>query len=123
MICKIDIMAKPRMTRRDKWPPPRKCVAKYWKFKDELVACAKKEGFKLGNCIYMEFHIPMAKSWSKKKKALMLGKPHQQKSDLDNLEKSVLDSLLPEDCTVWHIEAKKFWSEEPMLILENIYEW
>jgi Holliday junction resolvase RusA-like endonuclease len=53
----------------------------------------------------------------------MLGKPHQQKSDLDNLEKSVLDSLLPEDCTVWHIEAKKFWSEEPMLVLENIYEW
>ena len=57
MICKIDIMAKPRMTRRDKWPPPRKCVAKYWKFKDELVACAKKEGFILGDRIYMEFNL------------------------------------------------------------------
>ncbi len=120
MICKIDIMAKPRMTRRDKWPPPRKCVAKYWKFKDELTACAEKEGFVLGDRIYMEFHLPMPKSWSKKKKAEMLGKPHQSRGDIDNLEKSVLDSLLPEDCAVWHIEAKKFWSEESTLILKNL---
>ena len=49
MILNIDIMAKPRMTRRDKFPPPRPCVKKYWKFKDELIACAEKEGFVLGD--------------------------------------------------------------------------
>ena len=69
MILNIDIMAKPRMTRRDKFPPPRPCVKKYWKFKAELIACAEKEGFVLGDKVYMEFHLPMPKSWSKKKES------------------------------------------------------
>ncbi len=120
MICKIDIMAKPRMTRRDKWPPPRKCVAKYWKFKDELTACAEKEGFVLGDRVYMEFHLPMPKSWSKKKKLDLVGEPNLAKPDLDNMIKSVGDCLKKDDQTIHEIIAKKFWAEESTLILKNL---
>ena len=73
----------------------------------------------MGTAIYMEFHIPMPMSWSKKKKALMLGKPHQQRPDTDNICKGVMDSLLEEDCKVWHLEAKKYWAEEGHMLIEN----
>ena len=120
MILNIDIMAKPRMTRRDKFPPPRPCVKKYWKFKDELIACAEKEGFVLGDKVYMEFHLPMHKSWSKKKKAQMSGEFHMSKPDLDNMIKSVGDCLKKDDQTIHEIIAKKFWSEESTLVLKNL---
>ena len=120
MICKISIMAKPRMTRRDKFPPPRPCVKKYWKFKDELIACAEKENFVLGGKVYMEFHLPMPKSWSKKKKIQMLGECHMSKPDLDNCIKSVGDCLKDDDQTIHEIIAKKFWSEESTLVLKNL---
>ena len=120
MILNIDIMAKPRMTRRDKFPPPRPCVKKYWKFKDELIACAEKEGFVLGDKVYMEFHLPMPKSWSKKKKAQMSGEFHMSKPDLDNMIKSVGDCLKNYDQTIHEIIAKKFLSEESTLVLKNL---
>ena len=120
MILNIDIMAKPRMTRRDKFPPPRPCVKKYWKFKDELIACAEKEGFVLGDKVYMEFHLPMPKSWSKKKKAQMSGEFHMSKPDLDNMIKSVGDCLKKDDQTIHEIIAKKFCSEESTLVLKNL---
>lgn len=69
----------------------------------------------------MEFHIPMPQSWSKKKKARMVDTPHRQRPDSDNLAKGVMDSLLPEDCKVWHLEAKKFWSVEGRIVLKNRY--
>ena len=120
MICKLDIMAKPRMTRRDKWPPPRPCVKKYWKFKDELVASAEKEKFILGDKVYMEFHLVMPKSWSKKKRLDMVGECHMSKPDLDNMIKSVGDCLKKDDQTIHEIIAKKFWSEESILVLRNL---
>jgi Holliday junction resolvase RusA-like endonuclease len=54
----------------------------------------------------------MPASWSEKQKRAMDGMPHQQKPDLDNLVKGVLDALLPlEDCKVWHIGSQsKFWA-------------
>ena len=108
------------MTRRDKFPPPRPCVKKYWKFKDELGACAEKEGFVLGDKVYMEFHLPMPKSWSKKKKIDMVGECHMSKPDLDNMIKSVGDCLKKDDQTIHEIIAKKFWSEESTLVLKNL---
>jgi Holliday junction resolvase RusA-like endonuclease len=107
------------MTRRDKWPPHRKCVAKYWKFKDELVTQCKEKGFVLSDKIYMEFHLPMPISWSKKKRVDLLGEPHFSKPDLDNMIKSVGDCLKKDDQTIHEITAKKFWSEESILVLKN----
>lgn len=119
MLAEIDPVAKPRMTRRDKWlSPPRKCVQKYRKFADDLRQSILYDEFVPGFRLVLEFHVPMPKSWSKKKKAEMVGKPHQQTPDLDNFIKS-LDAIVPEDCGIWDIHAKKFWSITGRIYLEN----
>lgn len=64
------------------------------------------------------FHIQMPKSWSKKKRAELVGMPHQQKPDIDNLIKSVLDSLLSDDACVWRCTAEKRWAEEGAIEIE-----
>ena len=62
----------------------------------------------------------MPKSWSKKKKAELIGSPHfQQTPDTDNLCKACLDALIEQDCRVWHLEAKKYWSEKGRIKIEN----
>ena len=58
------------------------------------------------------FYLPMPKSWSKKKKALMLGQGHQQKPDVDNLLKAVMDATLKEDSHIYDIHSQKFWSDQ-----------
>tara|TARA_R100000656_G_scaffold89330_1_gene65165 strand:+ start:1029 stop:1397 length:369 start_codon:yes stop_codon:yes gene_type:complete len=119
MLADIDPVAKPRMTRKDKWlSPARPCVQKYRKFADDLRQSILYDEFVPGFRLLLEFHIPMPKSWSKKKKLNMVGKPHQQTPDLDNLIKS-LDAIVPEDCGIWDISAKKFWAETGSIRLEN----
>lgn len=51
----------------------------------------------------------MPKSWSNKKRNEMLGKPHQQKPDIDNLIKAVLDCLCKDDSYIWNVTALKQW--------------
>ena len=119
MLGDIVPVAKPRMSRRDKWlSPPRPCVQKYRIFADELRQSCLYDEFVPGFRLLLEFHLPMPKSWSKKKKAEMNGQPPQQTPDLDNLIKR-LDAIVPEDCGIWDISAKKFWSETGKLRLEN----
>jgi len=57
------------------------------------------------------FHLPMPKSWSKKKRAAMLGKPHQQRPDISNLLKAIEDALYRDDSTIWNYRGlTKLWS-------------
>jgi Holliday junction resolvase RusA-like endonuclease len=66
-----------------------------------------------------QFDIPMPKSWSKKKRALMAGTPHTSKPDLDNLLKTVKDAL---NGVVWPDDGQiakfglvaKYWSHDPV---------
>ena len=119
MLVDIDPVAKPRMTRADKWKK-RPCVMRYRQFADDLREAIAKANFVVGNQLYMEFHIPMPKSWSKKKKAELIGSPHFQSTpDTDNLCKACLDALIDQDCRVWHLEAKKYWSEKGRIKIEN----
>ena len=60
------------------------------------------------------------KSWSKKKRLDMVGECHMSKPDLDNMIKSVGDCLKKDDQTIHEIIAKKFWSEESILVLRNL---
>lgn len=100
--------AKPRMTRRDQWlTPPRKCVAKYWAFKEE---CQLKK-LKIPQPCKIVFFIPMPKSWSKKRKAAMIGEPHLQVPDLDNIEKALFDAVYEDDAHIWNVWGVKVWSE------------
>ena len=107
MMIPINPIPKPRMTRSDKWKK-RPCVVKYWEFKESL------EKFYLrheNGQIAITFNIPVPKSWSNKKKFEMIGQPHQQKPDIDNLVKAYMDAVLPEDEHIYQIFADKYWSK------------
>lgn len=98
-------MAKPRMVRGDKWKK-RPSVMRYWAFKDEV---RLKKVF-LPVCNYhITFIIPMAESWSDKKKIKMNGQPHQQKPDKDNLEKALMDAVHDDDAKIWDGRVTKIW--------------
>ncbi len=57
--------------------------------------------------------IPMAKSWSKKKKEAMLHEFHTQKPDSDNFAKSILDAMsgryFKDDSQVARLMVVKRW--------------
>ena len=67
------------------------------------------------------FHLPMPPSWSRKKQLTMIGKPHAQKPDIDNLLKAVLEImskpdgkrprawLMDDDAQITTITAEKRW--------------
>lgn len=112
---KIAAVPKPRMTRADTWKK-RPCVLKYWAYKDELRLLFKEENIKIDGSIFVDFHIPMPRSWSKKKKALLDGNFHDKRPDIDNLVKGVMDALYEEDSHIHTIYCKKFWSIEPKIV-------
>ena len=112
----ITPMAKPRMTRADKWKQ-RPAVQKYRAYKDEIrlrKVSVPESGARV------TFVIPMPASWSKKKRQAMNGMPHRQRPDLDNLHKGLLDALFTEDCQVWDHWITKIWGEEGAIIIELI---
>ncbi len=69
---------------------------------------------------HITFVLPMPPSWSKKKRDAMDGQPHQQKPDLDNLKKSLLDALFEDDSHIWDARTSKVWGETGMIIIEDI---
>ena len=114
MIYKISPCTKPRMTQRDKWKQ-RPCVVKYRSFKDEC----RSQDLELFESMSVVFEIEMPKSWSAKKKSEMDGEPHQQKPDVDNLVKGLLDTML-EDSHVWRVHAEKRWATEGKIKIEKL---
>ena len=107
---------KPRMTRADRWRQ-RPIVLRYWDFCNELERQAKKLEYKPEDRVSLIFYIPMSKSWSKKKREQMLGKPHKQRPDIDNLAKAFLDALLKEDSFIYSLTAEKYWSNEGSILV------
>lgn len=121
---KITPRGKPRMTQRDRWHK-RPRVTQYWEFKAELQKATERLRF----CFHdsgtsIDFEIPMPPSWSKKKRQEMLGRPHQQKPDIDNLLKGVMDALLEDDSTVYHIgHLTKRWGNEGSITFRRSLEY
>jgi len=110
----ITPVAKPRQTRSDKWKQ-RPCVMRYRAFADEVRAA----GIKIPESgAHIFFIIPMPKSWSKHKKTMMDGRPHQAKKDVDNLLKSVLDAVYKDDSCVWDIRISKVWGNKGGIIIK-----
>jgi len=114
-------VAKPRMTQADRWKK-RPIVEKYWTFKDNIVRQAKKQNFVLGRAYKVTFYIPLPKSISKKEKEKRLGKAHLIRPDLDNMLKSLNDTLMSEDSGVFYVTCQKKWAEEGKIIVENLPE-
>ena len=110
----LDPVPKPRMTQRDKWCN-RPCVVSYRYFCDAV----RLMGIEIPECgAHVTFFIRMPSSWSSKKKAEMLGKPHQQKPDIDNLQKALLDALFDDDSHIWDLKCSKRWGEFGSIKLE-----
>ena len=111
MILSIAPVSKPRMTRADRWKK-RQSVLKFFAFRD---AVRQSSAWKTLELLDMDsfkivFHVPMPKSWSKKKRTQYDGNPHQQRPDLDNYLKAWKDSVYEEDAIVWNVEATKLWT-------------
>jgi Holliday junction resolvase RusA-like endonuclease len=117
IIWNITPMGAPRTTRADAWKK-RPVILRYHAFRDSIQKEMKK--IDLGgswsdlDTLTADFYIPMPDSWSKKKKLAMAGTPHQQKPDIDNVVKALLDSLFKDsdDCRVYSLHTRKFWSSE-----------
>lgn len=101
-------IAKCRMTQRDKWKK-RPCVMRYMAFKD-LVALHRVKLPKSG--AHVLFVLPMPKSWSKQRKQIMAGQPHEQVPDWDNLGKALSDAVYRDDSAIWDIRITKVWGYE-----------
>lgn len=117
----------PRMTKSDKWktdpnhPDPLKRqrvpVFKYFAYKNKLQSLLGNENIGLTDEISLVFVIPMADSWSNKKKVLMNKTPHKQKPDWDNLAKAFCDSFGIDDSHVWNAKISKFWGYRGAVII------
>lgn len=63
----------------------------------------------------------MPKSWSQKKRAAFADYGiHQQRPDIDNLSKAVMDALCEDDSYIFSLYATKFWAEEAGIEIEEI---
>ena len=123
-LCIIDIdpKPKPRMVHSDRFGWRQTPAArKYFQWKTEFQALLKQKNITAidhDGFLQVEFHLPMAKSWSKKKKLKMFGEPHRQRPDLDNLIKALLDSIYAEDCNIYSIKAKKIWADTGKIVIK-----
>ena len=125
MILDVPPCSKPRMTQRDRWAK-RQCVLDFFAFRDLIKQELKKKDALLiqeppfnWDELDIIFLVPMPKSWSKKKKALMAGQPMQQRPDIDNYLKGLFDATHEEDATIWKISASKIWTSGAGKIIIN----
>lgn len=109
----INPVGKPRMTQRDRWAK-RPAVVRYYAYCDLLREewANLTSGAEVPEKLSLVFTIPMPPSWSNKKKSEMIGKPHQQRPDIDNLIKAFLDALCEDDSYVYSVKAEKYWGSQ-----------
>ena len=112
----IDPVAKPRMTRADKWKK-RKIVEDYRAYKDEL--SLKLSRWKRDDELILTFRIQMPKSWSKVMRKRFMEMPHQATPDIDNLVKGFFDALYVQDQRIWKVTAEKLWSDEGSITIRH----
>lgn len=117
LVLPIEPNTKPRQTVRDKWKK-RPVVIKYRLFADGLRLLCMEAGYQVTSPLSLTFVVRMPDSWSKKKKALYNGQPHESTPDLDNLIKAFKDALMEDDCSIHtYGQMKKIWGEEGCIII------
>lgn len=95
------------MTRRDKWAK-RPCVVRYFKFRDKIRARLKRDDAPT------EVHV---KAYFKHQTRTG---PHNQKPDIDNIIKAVLDTW-KEDKATYKVSGEKWWGDEDRLEITLVY--
>lgn len=117
---RIEPFGAVRLSRRDYWESTRtKAAARYFAYKDELRAIVPID-WKLPDNYHLVFYLTPPASWSQKKRKRMIGEPHRQKPDKDNLEKAFLDALYGDDSAVYDGRVTKFWAEEGEIVVYAI---
>lgn len=109
-----------RATRKSLWDNRAK---KYLAYKRAIQWTMKLEKFIPGDQLYLKFYFPIPKSWSKMKRGEAFYEPHQQKPDIDNFIKGLLDAMFENhggDHKVHEIHATKKWSEEGYIEVTNL---
>jgi len=104
-------IGKPRQTRSDVWKK-RPCVMKYRAWADEARRQAPKDLPMEPTTIHVLAYFTMPESWSKKKRAAMVGNLHQSTPDVDNCAKSLLDALWKEDKSIAILRIEKRWVDK-----------
>ena len=117
----LDPMGAPRQSQRDRWAK-RPVVVRYRAWRDALRAQVEEAGWTVPERLSLRFGFAMPASWSQTKRQRMHGQPHQQKPDLDNAIKAVLDALLEEDAHVWQVSASKTWTWNGCIYMAEIEE-
>lgn len=114
-IFNITPMGKPRMTRADKWKK-RDVVLRYRAFCDEV----RLNGLVMPEAGgHITFVIPMPASWSLRKRAAMSGQAHQQKPDVDNMIKALMDALFTDDAHIWDVRVTKRWGDTGQILIST----
>ena len=109
--CYLIPIGKPRMTQRDKWQK-RPAVVKYRIFADALRDCMK--GIDLSDVMFLGIvaYLPFPKSYGKRYKKRLEGRPHREKPDFDNISKAVADALVEQDKGIYFGSIRKYWQDE-----------
>jgi len=111
----VEPVPKPRMTRADRWKK-RACVLRYRAFCDKV----RLARLTLPLPCRVVFWMPMPLSWPEAKRARMEGRLHEQKPDLDNLLKALLDAVFASDAHVSSIWAEKRWADDAAIEVEPL---
>ncbi len=85
-------VAKPRMTRRDKWMG-RKPVVQYWEWVNMATRIVKEQLDQDPLRVIITAYFGFPKSYSKQKRELLEGQLHRLLPDGDNVLKAVVDAL------------------------------
>lgn len=111
----IDPMGAPRMTQRDRWKK-RPVVERYHAFRDAV----RHNRVRIPEAgAHITFVIPMPDSWSKARRKANIWQPHQQRPDVDNLAKALLDAVYAEDCRVHDLRVSKIWGDYGMIVVSE----
>ena len=111
----IEPVAKPRMTRSDKWRK-RPIVEHYRAFVTE---CRLKRVTFADHGAIITFVLPMPDSWSDAKKDTFEGTKHFGTPDLDNLMKALSDAVYSDDSCIWDYRVTKLWGRTGKIIVEQ----
>jgi Holliday junction resolvase RusA-like endonuclease len=121
----VEPMGAVRMTQMGKFKSP--SARRYLLYKSHLQWQAKLQGkgefYPSGPLeVDIKFIMPIPDSYSKKKKASLIGEYHIKKPDTDNLVKGVFDSLnkilWQDDNQVSKIKAIKVYGNSPRIEVE-----